>query len=78
MKADEVDVEIRGVDAKVKFGLAVLEVEGAETTAVFPLLGLLDFMTATSPSVIWPVDLWPLAPTFSASALKLLLVAIGA
>ena len=52
MKADEVDVEIRGVDAKIKFGLAVLEVEGAETTAVFPLLGLLDFMTATSPNVI--------------------------
>jgi hypothetical protein len=48
VKADEVDVEIRGVDV----GLAALEVEGAETTAVFPLLGLLDFMTATSPSVI--------------------------
>ena len=51
-EADEVDVEMRGVDAKIKFGAAALEVEGAETTAVFPLLGLLDFMTATSPSVI--------------------------
>ena len=51
-EADEVDVETRGVDAKIKFGAAALEVEGAEITAVFPLLGLLDFMTATSPSVI--------------------------
>ena len=44
--------EVRGVDGKIQFGAAGLEVEGAETTAVFPLLGLLDFMTATLPSVI--------------------------
>jgi len=43
---------MRGADDPIQFEAAILEVEGAEITAVFPLLGLLDFMTATSPSVI--------------------------
>jgi hypothetical protein len=77
----EIDAEIRkvdGVDDPIHSGADTLKAEGAATTVVFPLLGLLDFITATSPRVIWPVDPRPLAPTFSASALKLLLVEIGA
>lgn len=86
-EADEVDVELPGVDdtikfwevdAPINFGVAGREVVGAENTADFPLLGLLDLMTATSPSVIWPVDLCPSDPILLARALKELLVVTGA
>ena len=35
-EADEVDVEMRGVDAKIKFGAAVLEVEGPKPQLFSP------------------------------------------
>ena len=49
-----------------------------EEVPVFPLLGVLGFITANSPRVICTVDLWPSAPTLSARALNILRVATGA
>ena len=44
----------------------------------FLLLGLLGLSIATSPKLIFTLEVWPSAPTLSASAAYLLWVAIGA
>ena len=44
--------EIVGVDGRIKSGALFAEVEDAEIDGLFPLLGLLGFITATSPRVI--------------------------
>ena len=49
---DASEHEIIGVDDRIKSGALFVEVETAEIVGLFPLLGLLGFMIATSPRVI--------------------------
>ena len=49
---DDAEQEITGVDGPIKSEAVEIEVEGAEITVGFPLLGLLGFITASSPRVI--------------------------
>ena len=49
---DPVGDEIVEVDGNIKFEALFIEVEKAETIGLFPLLGLLGFIIATSPSVL--------------------------
>jgi hypothetical protein len=49
---DASEHEIIGVDDRIQSGALFVEVETAEIASLFPLLGLLGFMIATSPRVI--------------------------
>ena len=49
---DDAEQEITGVDGPIKSEAVEIEVEGAAEQALFTLLGLLGFITASSPRVI--------------------------